>query len=123
MRRNLALLALAACFSPSYGDATRCGGARGDECPPGRSCQQGQCLVPGTPDAPLAADAPTPDAPGADAGPPFTLVFTGTPRVVRGQSPYLLFVSVTRAAGFTAPITLSLLDLPTGVSAGTENSS
>src|SRR5215471_3414902 len=32
-----------ACFSPQYGDTTRCGTA--GECPPGRSCSGGVCLA------------------------------------------------------------------------------
>jgi hypothetical protein len=40
---------LASCFVPAYSDATRCGPA--SECPTGRSCVQGQCLLLGLADA------------------------------------------------------------------------
>jgi hypothetical protein len=56
--RALALLALAACFDPSYTDATRCG--PGDACPAGRACVSGQCLPTGS----GAPDAATSDAAG-----------------------------------------------------------
>ena len=62
------------CYDPTFSDETRCGG--GSECPTGRTCRGGFCVLPGgaadaptlAPDAPLAADAAgAPDAPPADA--------------------------------------------------------
>src|SRR5262245_36403133 len=85
----VALMALTACFAPSYSDETRCS-SKG-ECPAGRTCHEGLCLSAAPPDAAIApsddaaipdgpaspGDAPIPDAPPmADARTTATITIT-----------------------------------------------
>jgi hypothetical protein len=59
------VLALAGCFDPGYSDQTTCGPA--GECPRGRTCRTGRCVLADAPLAPLADGPGAPDAVPADA--------------------------------------------------------
>jgi uncharacterized delta-60 repeat protein len=94
MWRSAFAFAFAACFDPSYSDATRCGPA--GECPTGRTCVQGLCK--------------------AGAGGSFSLTVAGGVWVVRGRTA-TLGMTLTRDPGFTDPVAVSLSGLPAGVTA------